>query len=89
MSFMSVMVYHAMTVHALLPGEDDLLRAAAADDCAPDALLASLPKQFGRKEAVLEGEKMGLSSRTVDRKLSLLLEGKQIVRISAGHFQKV
>lgn len=90
MSFMSVLVYHAMTVHALLPGEDDLLRAASADESesAPDALLASLPKQFGRKEAVIEGEKMGLGSRAVEKRLKNWEDEKLILRISRGHYCK-
>ena len=84
-----VLLAHAMTVHDMLPSEEDFAQEDDEQATAADELLEALPKQFGRAEAVAEGEKMGLGSRTVDRRIKQWVGKKQIVRLSAGHFMKI
>ena len=47
-----------------------------------DELLEALPKQFGRAEAIAEGEKMGLRPRTVEDCINAWLQKRLVVRLS-------
>lgn len=87
MQFAAVLLYHAMTVHAMLPGEEDL--TLPANDEKADELLDTLPKQFTRAEALAEGKKKGLKPRTMEERLQQWVTKKNIIRISKGHYCKV
>lgn len=86
MTLIDVLLYHAIYVHELLPGEDVFIEET--DDPASN-LLAALPKSFTTADAKKLGEEMGISKRSVDRIISEWLKEKVISKIYAGHFVKI
>lgn len=81
------LIYHAITVHGMLPEEDEVHLEKAVDPSAK--LLERLPNQFTTAEAKAEGEKDSLSGRTVERYLQNWLQEKHIVKLKKGVFKKL
>lgn len=82
-----VLVYHAITVHGMLPEEDELHVEKTTDPSSE--LLERMPNQFTTAEAKAEGEKMGIAARTVERYIQNWTGEKQIVNLKKGFFRKL
>lgn len=88
------LVCHMVEVLTLLPEEEAMDANIIVTDRAQEAnfrrqaLLDALPAEFSTKQAIEEGEKQGVSQRTIERWMEKLVEEQTLSRKVAGLYCK-
>ena len=63
--------------------------AVTATPTKPEEVLARLPREFTRADAVRVGGEFGVSSRTIERYLTIWQKTNVIEPVSRGHYRRI
>lgn len=81
-------VQQTMHLYRRLVRYDDA-EPAASPATKPEEILARLPAEFTRKDAVRVGEEFGVTARTVERYLTIWQKTSAVELVSRGHYRRL